>query len=513
MRPVDSVWHVAREYAGVAEAGGVKDMVRGLAEAQARAGMAVTVVLPRYGFARDRIEVSARPVAMATVRLPDPDTWSRMTDEPLAILASCVGPVRLLLVDSPRFAGKRDVYTWTSEDERENQHRRKGTGHWDAHHMNLLLQRGALEAAVALRESPAVIHCHDGHAAFLPAIAREDARLAPLLRDSLMVVTIHNAGEGYHQEIWDPRIACLLTGLDETVIAKSVLRGKADPFLLAASYASLNTVSEQYAAEILAERDVEVAGGLGRAYRERGVPLPGITNGVDGDAWDPRRPRRSGLPAAFDPGSGDLAGKRACRQALAARVGPRSAAEQPQAPLFSFVGRLTGQKGIDVLQAAIRILAGSGDCPPFIVLGTGEAAAEGMMHALARDMADRVAFVAAWDPALADLVYAAADFLVLPSVYEPCGLADFHGQSVGAVPLVHAVGGLRKVRDGETGYSYGNQDPATLAAAIRRCARIHRETPEALDAVRRRAFREIFDLHTWDRVHRDGYLPLYRTDR
>ena len=412
---------------------------------------------------------------MATVRLPDLDTWSRMTDEPLTVRASSVGPVRLLLVDSPRFAEKRDVYTWTAEDERENQHRRKGTGHWDAHHLNLLLQRGALEAAIALARVPRGV-----------PLPRRPRRVPARDRSRGGPPGAAAAGQphgGHHPQRrrgippgdLGSRIACRFTGLDEAVIAKGVLRGKADPFLLAASYASLNTVSEQYAAEILAERDAEVAGGLGRAYRERGVPLTGITNGVDGDAWDPRHPRRSGLPAAFDPGSGDLAGKRACRQALTARVGPRSAAEQPQAPLFSFVGRLTGQKGIDVLQAAIRILAGSGDCPPFIVLGTGEAAAEGMMHALARDMADRVAFVAAWDPALADLIYAAADFLVVPSVYEPCGLADFHGQAVGAVPLVHAVGGLRKVRDGETGYSYGNQDPATLAAAIRRCARIHRE--------------------------------------
>jgi starch synthase len=510
VRPVDSVWHVARECAGVAEAGGVKDMVRGLAEAQARAGMAVTVVLPRYGFTRGRLAVSARPVAEAVVRLPDPEGWSRMTDEPVTVWSSSLGAVRLFLVDSPRFADKRDVYTWTAEDERENQHRRKGTGHWDAHHMNLLLQRGALEAAAALGETPSVFHGHDGHASFLPAIAREDPHFAPLLRDSRMVVTIHNAGDGYHQEIWDPRVACLLTGLDEAVIAKSVLRGKADPFLLAGSYASVNTVSEQYAEEILAERDGEIAGGLGRAYRERGVPLPGITNGVDGDAWDPRFPGRSGLPAAFDPGSGDLTGKKACRQALTTRIGPREAAGQPRAPLFSFVGRLTGQKGVDVLQAAIRILAEAGECPPFVVLGTGETAAEGMMRALERDLADRFAFVGAWDPALADLIYAASDFLVLPSVYEPCGLADFHGQAVGAVPLVHAVGGLRKVRDGETGYSYGNQDPSTLAAAIRRCARIHREAPEALETVRRRAFREIFELHTWDRVHRDGYQPLYR---
>jgi starch synthase len=510
VRPIDSVWHVSREYAGVAEAGGVKDMVRGLAEAQARAGLDVTVVLPRYGFTRGRVAMSPKPVVEFTVRMPDLETWSRLTDEPVTIHASRLGPVRLLLVDAPRFTEKRDVYTWTAEDERGNRHRRKGTGHWDAHHMNLLLQRGALEAAVALPRPPPVLHCHDGHAAFLPAIAREDPRLAPLLRECRMVVTIHNAGEGYHQEIWDPRVAGLLTGLDEAVIAASVLRGKVDPFLLAASYAAINTVSEQYAAEILAERDAEVAGGLGRAYRERGVSLSGITNGVDGEAWDPRHPARTGLPAAFDPGSGDLAGKLICRQALTSRAGPREAAAHSEAPLFAFVGRLTGQKGFDVLQAAIRILAQEGDCPPFVVLGTGDVVAEGIMQALARDLPDRFAFHSAWDPGLANLVYAAADFLVVPSVYEPCGLADFHGQVMGTVPLVHAVGGLQKVRDGETGYSYGNQDPSTLAAAIRRCARIHREQPGALAAVRRRAFREIFDLHTWDRVHREGYLPLYQ---
>lgn len=509
MRDVRAVWHVAREYAGVAEAGGVKDAVRGLAEAQARAGMAVTVVLPRYGFARDRVAVDAEAVAVSTVRLPDLDTWSRLVDEPVSVRSTAIGPVRLLLVDSPRFADKRDVYTWTAEDERENPHKRKGTGHWDAHHMNLLLQRAALAAATAGRP-PDVIHCHDGHAAFLPAIARVDPGFAGRLGYCGMVVTLHNAGDGYHQEIWDPRVAALLTGLDEGVIGKAVLRGKADPLLLAGSYATVTTVSERYAEEVLAERDAEVAGGLGRAYRERGVRLTGITNGVDAAAWDPRDRDRSGLPAAFDPGSGDLAGKRSCRRALAEKVGPRAALADPGAPLFAFVGRLTAQKGVDVLQAAVRILARDGDSPPFVVLGTGDSAVEGTFHALARDLPGRIAFVAAYDPALADLVYAAADFLVVPSAYEPCGLTDFHGQAVGAAPLVHAVGGLCKVRDAETGYAYGNQDPATLAEAVRRCARIHREQPAALDAVRRRAFRELFELHTWDRVLRNGYLPLYR---
>jgi len=513
MKPLGTVWHVAREYQGVAEAGGIKDMVRGLAEAQARAGMDVTVVVPMYGFARERLLRDSRPFASCTVRLPDLDTWSRMESEPLDIREGRAGAVRLLLVDSPRFANKRDVYTWTADDEREDHHKRKGHGHWDVHHLNLLLQRGALDAALAGGRAPDIVHCHDGHAAFLPAIAREDPRYAAPLAESRMVVTIHNAGEGYHQEIWDPKVAVLLTGLDAGGLAPGLLRGTVDPFLLAPSYARINTVSEEYAAGLLAERDTEVAGGLGRTFRERGVALLGITNGVDGDAWDPRHPERTGLPAGFDPGSCDLEGKRRCREALVARFGPRDAAAHPRQPLFAFVGRLTGQKGVDVLQAAIRMLAEGGECPPFVMLGTGDPAAEGTMRALARDFADRFVFVPTWDPSLADRIYAAADFIVLPSTYEPCGLADFHGQTVGAVPLVHAVGGLRKVRDGETGYSYDRQDPQSLAAALRRCVRIHRESPAALDEVRRRAFREIFELHTWARVHREGYLPLYRAGR
>ena len=217
MTGLESVWHVAREYAGVAEAGGVKDMVCGLAEAQARSGMAVTAVVPLYGFARGRLELEPAPLASFTVRLPDLETWSRMTEEPVAVWIARAGAergarveagcemraeaVRLLLVDSPRFANKRDVYTWTAEDEREDQHRRKGSGHWDVHHLNLLLQLAALEAAIRSDAPPSVFHCHDGHAAFLPAIAREDPRLAPRLAESRMVVTIHNAGENYHQKI------------------------------------------------------------------------------------------------------------------------------------------------------------------------------------------------------------------------------------------------------------------------------------------------------------------------
>ena len=80
--------------------------------------------------------------------------------------------VDVYLLDSGRTRSKRAIYTYTAEEEREDPRRRKGTGHWDAHYLNLILQRGVLELA-RIAGPPDVFHCHDGHSAFLPAILRE----------------------------------------------------------------------------------------------------------------------------------------------------------------------------------------------------------------------------------------------------------------------------------------------------------------------------------------------------
>jgi starch synthase len=504
------VWHVAREYAGIAEAGGVKDVVRGLAEAHARAGGSASVVMPLYGFISSTITAGA-PIASFTLTLPDQDKGNEPFEERVRVREAQQDGVRLLFVESPRYSAVRDVYTYTAVDERENHWRKKGTGHWDFHQLNLILQRAALETALALGEKPDIFHCHDGHTAFLPAIMREDSRFAAPFSASSAVVTIHNAGNGYHQEVWDPVFAGLLTGLPADVLARGMLNGTVDPFLLASEYARLVTVSEQYARELLAEREEEMSGGLGKALRERGGELAGITNGIDPAPWDPRFPERAGIPFGFDPKNGDLEGKRKCREALLARVG--SAADRDaQSPLYAFVGRLTGQKGIDVLFHALKSLVlGSDSRRRFVVLGTGEKEKEAMLSWLAAepDAAGRLVFLPTYDPALASLVYAASDFFLVPSAYEPCGLTDFIAQIFGSIPVVHHVGGLVKVRDGETGFSYREHRPEDLVAAVERTTRLHVEEPHLLERIRRTAFEEIFSRHTWDRVLADSYLPLY----
>ncbi len=504
-----SVWHVSREYAGIAESGGVKDVVRGLAVAHARAGGAPSVVLPRYGF-MPRDPLPGEIVASFTLSLPDQDQGNALFDEEVRVFALFREGVRLLLVDSPRYAAVHDVYTYTAADEHANHWRKKGTGHWDFHQLNLILQRAALETALALGEAPDIFHCHDGHTAFLPALLREDPRYARAFAKTAAVVTIHNAGLGYHQEVWDPGFARLLTGLSEEVLRKGQLKEAIDPLLLAGSYARLVTVSEQYAKEVLAEQGTEVGGGLGRAIRERGLGLTGITNGIDPSPWDPRDPAAAGIPFRFDPGTGDLDGKAECRRVLRERLGLHRGGGAP-APLYAFVGRLTSQKGIDVLFHALKELVREESHRAFLVLGTGVKELESMLSWLAAEPATkgRLVFQPTYDPRLASLIYASSDFFLIPSAFEPCGLTDFIAQIFGSIPVVHRVGGLVKVRDGQTGFSYDEHSPGALAAAVQRTTDLYVQNPRTLDEIRRRAFAEIFSVHTWDRVLADAYLPLY----
>ncbi|MGO9410699.1 MAG: glycogen synthase [Spirochaetia bacterium] len=505
-----SVWHVTREYAGLAEAGGVKDVVRGLADALVRKGVPTTVVLPRYGFLSRDVD-RGRPVVSFTVSLPDQDRENQLFDERVQVFESQMEGVRLLFVESPRYSALRDVYTYTAQDEAENTWRKKGTGHWDSHQLNMVLQRAALESAALLGAAGVLFHCHDGQTAFLPALMRELPSYAQRFRQTASVVTIHNAGKGYHQEVWSSEFAALLTGLPGTVLQKGMLGGTIDPLLLAGSYSLLCTVSENYAAELLAEKAEERSGGLGRICRERGIALRGITNGIDPMPWDPRSVEHSGLPFAFDPSTSDLEGKRKCRHALETKLGFSSGPGAEKAPLYAFVGRLTEQKGVDILFRSLKEILSRDSDLRFVVLGSGEKQREDMFSELAArsDGRGRLCFIPRYDPALAKLIYAGSDFFLIPSEYEPCGLTDFISQLLGSIPIVHRVGGLVKVQNGETGFSYDEQSPAALVAVLNRTARMFLEDPASLDAIRRRSFSEIFTQHTWDRVLEDGYLPFY----
>ncbi len=524
------IWMVSREYDGLAGAGGVKDVCRQLAETLVRHGKCrVRVVLPRYGF-MDVAKLGFRPLQLPG-RKGCPEARSSFSvqmnytleerREEVSVWTRKIRGVEIFLLESARFAEKLGVYTYTAEEEKKKSWQKRGSGHFDYFAMNILLQKATLALLVLLNHRPDIIHCQDGHAAVLPAMMRELDGFRQFFRHSGSLVTIHNAGLGYHQEVDDLPFAQAITGLPQSVVLGGRLAHSFDPFMVAADYAVLNTVSENYARELRETEEDGRTGWLGHALLRKGVRLEGITNGINPEDFDPARPAKLGLPAAFDPAAGELAGKRICKQAMLADCsgsGSWQRAEQfgsleqnPDLPLFTFIGRLTAQKGVDVLLRAVSRLLDNKAGFQLLLLGSGDPLLERQLQSLTGKEAagGRICFLKGYDPDLANRIYAAGDFFLIPSLYEPCGLTDYIAQLLGNLPVVHHVGGLVKVLDNVTGFAYTDHSPAALAAAMDRALAVYADDPAGLAAMQRAAVERIHSHHTWQTVM-GSYLGLYR---
>ncbi|MGQ9745430.1 MAG: glycogen synthase [Dissulfurimicrobium sp.] len=512
-----TIWMITREYRGVAGVGGVKDVVCELAEALARAGHEITVIIPCYGF----IELDKMGFKTYGHELEiDMDYVNEERREKVSFFRGEINGVSIVLVGSERFREKLGVYTYTEEDERLYPSRKKGEGHYDYFAMNVLHQKASLALAVSLGLRPDVFHCHDGHTALIPALIREiEGFRHYFLYGVTALVTIHNAGLGYHQEVADLPFAKVNTALPWRVIYSSLLNGKFDPLLAGAAYGVINTVSENYARELRETELDAMTGWLGHALLDRGIRLFGITNGINVDDFDPTHPERLGLPVKFDPATGDIAGKIQCKRLLCELI-QKNAIEgltlhgdlvyRPDQPLITAISRFTEQKGIDVLAGALAALLEEDREFQVAILGDGKKEIELQLVEIAeRDLfKGRMVVLTGYNQKFANLLYAAGDFFVIPSRYEPCGLTDFMAQLMGNLPIVRATGGLVKVVDGLNGFSYVEHSPNALQDAIKRAFDVFRNSSETRKRMIMDAVSNIRRNYTWDSV-KDVYLRLY----
>lgn len=528
---VKRVAHVSREFEGLAGAGGIKDVTAGLARASAEAGIRTDVFLPCYPEILEKSGLELKEVAAFNVPMAYPDQPDRI--EPVTVLSySPARRLTLYLVRARRYEfldeldgtiPRRGIYQYTSaEASALGRPRLKGAGHYDYFPMNVLLIKGTLMAMAALGLAPDIIHCHDGHAALLPLIAQAAAEgFAPRLGYTPTLITIHNAGLGYHQEIGDLDFAAAVCGVGPDVVSGCLLNGAFDPLLAGALYGTaINAVSENYARELQQTGQDSLTGWLGHTLAGRGITLHGVTNGVDPALYDPRENKRLGTAAAFWPAGGELEGKETCKQelleTLAAGKAPKGitlygkATYTPGTPLLSFVGRLEFQKGYDTLVLALQELFNTDEKVQLLGLGAGADTIERDFIRLAGDFPGRVALALGYNGTLANQVYAAGDFCLVPSRYEPCGLTDYFAQLMGNVPVVHRVGGLVKTIDGRFGYSYLGGAPE-LRAAIERALRTYRRTrTTTLRKIQVQAAEHVRTNCSWDQVLLKKYLPLYR---
>jgi len=533
---INDIWMVSREYDGLAGAGGVKDVCRQLAEALVEYGKCrVRVILPRYGFMNARklgfsqLQLSRRsgdlePRTAFDVDMNYPGEERRET---VSVWTKKLRGVELYLLEAERFAEKLGVYTYTVQEEEQKRWQQRGSGHFDYFSMNILLQKATLDLLILLDQRPDIIHCQDGHAATLPAMMRENSGYRQFFCNTGAVVTIHNAGLGYHQEVGDLDFARVVTGLPEFVIRSSRLGKSFDPFIAAAGYAQLNTVSENYGRELQKTSEDSRTGWLGHELLQRGVKLAGITNGINPEDFNPSKAKDLGLAAPFNPEKGDLGGKKICKEQMLSSCSRKTKwsrveqygrlSEDPELPLFTFIGRLTSQKGVDVLLQAVSLLLADKEMEKqkhefqLLILGSGDPELEQQLQELTKlkIITGRICFLKGYDPELANRIYAAGDFFIIPSLYEPCGLTDYIAQLLGNLPIVHHVGGLVKVLDSKTGIAYLEHTSDALAQAMQRALKLYSGDPEQLESMQQAAVQRIRSNHSWQNVMQD-YLDIYQ---
>lgn len=464
------ILHVASEIFPLVKTGGLADVVGSLPPALAKRGLDVRILLPGLpgvldGMAELKTVMRIGPVfgaasvTLSIGQLPDSRLPAYVIEAPF-----------LYRREGNPYVGP-DGHDWSDN------HRRFGLLGWVAAH----LAAGELDPDW----TPDVVHAHDWHAGLAPAYIVQNPGLK-----TPTVFTIHNlAFRGIfpmecHYDLGLPMRKLTPHGIE--------FHGKISFMKAGLLYSNkITTVSPNYAKEICTP---EFGCGLDGVMRDRGRDLSGILNGVDYAVWNPADARIA-KPYSID----SLDGKKACKRALQLEFGLSTEA---RGPLFAVVSRLTSQKGMDLLLAALPELLREG--AQLIVLGTGEGDLEAGFRYAASVNPDNVAVYIGYDESMSHRFMAGGDILLVPSRFEPCGLTQLYALRYGTLPLVRRVGGLADTvvnvndaslaADTATGFVFDDAARHALGARIREACDFYLNEA-AWAKVQRRAMLQDF---SWD---------------
>lgn len=517
-----SIWIVSREYAGIAEAGGVKNVTTSLAETLIKYGYDVKVFIPQYGCYESACLQNYTSLESFYAKISITDELYTVT---YAQAESASVPI--VFIKNHIFSSKNAVYTYTSFDEKINPLHRRGLGHIDSHVMNALFQKSVLEYALLQKTAPDIIHCQDAAASMLPVYAREDIRIKKFFNFTSFVVTIHNAGPGYHHAYNSIDDAYRVTNLPHHVLMYGLSGGLVEPFLLASKYAVLTTVSPWYAQEII-DPLYPFTDGLSYQFARRNINVSGILNAIDYERYDPADISKSLLCTSYNPLAGDFNGKAIIRSCFLKKTekgirgqtdheGRISKIEQfgslssiSSTPVvFAYHGRIVWQKGLEILVHAARTLLKECEHACFVIIGQGQPEIEQMHIDISHEFEGRYVYIRGYERSLARECIASSDFLVLPSVFEPCGLEDFIGQILGTLPIAHAVGGLKKIIHEKTGFLYEDNSADGLYTVLKRIYTMFIHEPETILEMKKNAAVKVHEEFTWDAIVSKQYIPLY----
>lgn len=347
----------------------------------------------------------------------------------------------------------------------------------------------ALELPRVLNWDVNILHAHDWHTA-LAVYAMLLKRWSGEMKGASSVLTLHNL----------PYMGADVTDILASYnlpIAQTDLPDWARTLPLPLGLFSADAVvavSPTYAEEILTP---EFGCGLEDFIHRHREVLRGIINGIDVRSFDPAND--PAVPFQFTAENPAIREKN--KTALQEKLG---LPVDPVTPMIAMIGRMDIQKGVDL---AFSVLEKITDIPwHFVLLGAGDPALEEAARKLQREYPGRVRAELRFDAALARHIYAAADMLLMPSRYEPCGLAQMIAMRYGCLPVVHATGGLKDTVTEEVGFVFKSATPRSLRTALVKALSVYPDR-ERWRALQQSAMRKDF---SWTQPAQE-YFELYQT--
>ncbi len=474
----------AAECAPLAKTGGLADVVGTLPKYLADLGMDARVITPYHRVIKDKYGWRVKHLTDFYIDLG----WRHQY---VGIEKLVVDGVIVYLVDNESYFGDRIYRGGEAEGEQY-----------------AFFARAVVEAIPRLDFHPEVLHCNDWHTAMLPMLLKTQYGYLPQGKLRTLL-TIHNIA--YQGKFGFDYVRDLLGVEDRYFTSEFMELDGCANFLKAGCVFSdkINTVSPTYAAEIQTPWYGERLEGILSARRRE---MSGILNGIDYSTFDP----------ATDPGISahysvdDMSGKQACKRELINQLGLQISVETP---IVAMVTRMTAQKGFDLVQCVLDELINTEDFA-FVLLGTGDDQYENFMREAENRHRGRVCAYIGYDEALSHRVYAGADFLLMPSGFEPCGLSQMIAMRYGTLPIVRETGGLRdsvepynRFTGAGTGFSFANFNAHEMAEAIKTAVGLYHIDSSAFEHLRRNAMTADYSFRRSAEAYAELFLSLLDADQ
>lgn len=426
--------NVASEANPLIKSGGLGDVVYSLSRELAKAKNDVSIILPYYKIIKNK-HLDVTDLGFDYVDM----SWRHSY---VGIYKLNIEGINYYLVDNEQYFGRDNLYGYDDDGERF-----------------AFFSLAAQKIIHKLNLSPDIVHVHDWQAGMLPVLMKEK----PLdEHKSHYVLTIHNpAFKGYLGK----EALGNLYGLSDNLYDSGAVRfeGMVSTLKAAIHYADkITTVSPTHRNELLSN---EFSQGLNSVLEFRRNDFIGILNGIDVVEFNPENDKRI---AANYSSKAFIRGKKECKKALLKEL----KLSNLNAPTFGIVSRLTYQKGVDlVIQNAKHLISRGAN---LIILGSGEYGLEQSIQRIRDEFPNQVAVYIGYSDELAHKIYAGADFFLMPSLFEPCGIGQIVAQRYGTLPLVRETGGLWDTVHAEIdGFSFANYDAFSMKCVIDRALDVY----------------------------------------